>query len=263
MNSGKRDTLIGSRAALVILSLLICSSSLTAQPKVALAPGAPGGGARWTSAGKQAVGTSNSLESKVWFTLQGGALTEVFFPTADIPNVQVLEFVVVNPSSRKVETEREDATHEIQVLSHQSLSFRQINTAVNGDWKLIKTYTTDPQRSTVLIDVKFETKNKLLILFVYFDPSLNNSGMHDTAWSEGNALLANEANRFSALIVSGGFSDPTNGFSQVSDGLNQLKQDGRIVTAYARAENGNVAQMAKINQPAPIHIGAGFWSNRE
>lgn len=261
MNSGKRDKFTNSRLALVILSLLVCTSSLRAQPEVGLmpgAPGAPGGDARWTSAGKQAVGTSNTLESKVWFTLQGGALTEVFFPTADIPNVQVLEFAVVDPSHRKVETEREDATHEIQVLTHHSLSFRQINTARNGDWKLIKTYTTDPQRSTVLIDVKFETRNRLLVLFVYFDPSINNSGMHDTAWIEGNALLANEANRFSALLVSGGFSELTNGFYQVSDGMNQLKRSGRIVTAYARAENGNVVQMAKINQPARFTLALGF-----
>ncbi len=34
-----------------------------------LAPGAPGKDAQWASAGKQAVGTSASLESKVWFTL--------------------------------------------------------------------------------------------------------------------------------------------------------------------------------------------------
>ncbi|MEP6923069.1 MAG: hypothetical protein ABI954_01280, partial [Pyrinomonadaceae bacterium] len=32
------------------------------------APGAPGKDAQWSSAGKQAVGTSASLESKVWFT---------------------------------------------------------------------------------------------------------------------------------------------------------------------------------------------------
>ncbi|HEY1402671.1 MAG TPA: hypothetical protein VGB05_00950, partial [Pyrinomonadaceae bacterium] len=45
------------------------------------APGAPGKDARWESAGKQGVGTSNTLESKVWFTLRGGVLTEVYYPT--------------------------------------------------------------------------------------------------------------------------------------------------------------------------------------
>lgn len=150
-----------SPEALLIVQLLLGGNAM-AQSDIALAPGAPGNDARWTSAGKQAVGTSNTLESKVWFTLQGGALTEVFYPTADIPNVHVLEFLVVNPSRRKVETEREDATHEVQVLNHHSLSFRQINTATSGAWKVIKTYTTDPGRGTVLIDVKFETRDKAL-----------------------------------------------------------------------------------------------------
>lgn len=248
---------------IVILLLLACSSSLSAQNNIELAPGAPGKDAQWASAGKQAVGTSNTLESKVWFTLQGGALTEVFFPTADTPNVQSLEFVVVNPTSRKVETEREDSTHEVKLLNYHSLSFRQINTGLHGAWRVIKTYTTDPARNTVLIDVKFETKGDALALYVYFDPSLNNSGMQDTAWTQGDALLANEADKFSALLFSGGFTEATSGFYRVSDGLDQLKQNGRIVTAYRRAENGNVAQLARIKQPAQFTLALGFGESAD
>lgn len=258
MSSVKPVTDSPLNSTIVILLLLTCSSSLSAQTKIELAPGAPGKDAQWASAGKQAVGTSNTLASKVWFTLQGGALTEVFFPTADTPNVQSLEFVVVNPTSRKVETEREDSTHEVKLLNYHSLSFRQINTAVHGAWRIIKTYTTDPERNTVLIDVKFETKGDALALYVYYDPSLNNSGMHDTAWTQGDALLANEADKFSALLVSGGFTEATTGFHRVSDGLDQLKQHGRIVTAYRRAENGNVTQLARINQPAQFTLALGF-----
>src|SRR6476661_6566088 len=94
-----------------------------------LAPNAPGKDAQWASAGKQAVGTSNTLDSKIWFTLQGGMLTEVFYPQVDTANVNVLQFVVVNPKTKKVETERDDANHEIRPLRNDSLSFQQINTA--------------------------------------------------------------------------------------------------------------------------------------
>jgi len=242
----------------LLILLLLSGSNAIAQSQVALAPGAPGKDAQWMSAGKQAVGTSNTLASKVWFTLQGGALTEVFYPTADIPNVQTLEFVVVNPANHKVETEREDATHDIQVLNHHSLSFRQINTATSGAWKIIKTYTTDPGRNTVLIDVRFQTRDKTLALYTYFNPSLNNSGMNDTAWTESDSLLANDADKFSALLVSGGFGETNSGFYPVSDGLDQLKRNGRIVTAYTRAENGNVAQLGRINQPAQFTVALGF-----
>jgi len=77
------------------------------------APGAPGGDAHWMSAGKQAVGTSNSLKSKIWFTLEGGAMTEVFYPTVDTPNVRLLQFVVVNAKTKIVETEKDDSIHTL------------------------------------------------------------------------------------------------------------------------------------------------------
>ena len=210
-------------SAIFILIASVFAGDTMGLPEDRLAPGAPGKDAEWSSAGKQAIGTANSLASKVWFTLQGGALTEVFYPTADLPNVHFLQFVVVNPARRIVETEREDTNSHVQILNHHALTFRQINSAKDGEWKITKTYTTDPERNTVLIAVQFETMNRALQLYVYFDPSLNNSGMHDSAWTQGDALLANDTDKFSALLVSGGFSDPTNGFYGVSDGLEQLQ----------------------------------------
>ena len=109
--------------------------------------------------------------------------------------------------------------------------------------------------------MKFEARNKALTLYVYFDPSLNNSGMHDTAWTEGGALLASEADKTAALVSSSGFTETTNGFYQVSDGLDQLAQNGRIENAFARAENGNVAQLARINQPGQFTLALGFGKN--
>ncbi len=153
---------------------LIFSAFANAQT---LAPGAPGRDAQWASAGKQGAGTSATLESKIWFTLQGGALTEVYYPDVTVANVHLLQFVVVNPKTKKVETERDDANHQIKVLRPDSLTFQQINTAKSGEWKITKTYATDVERDSVLIDVKFEPKNTNLKLYVYYDPSIGNSGM--------------------------------------------------------------------------------------
>jgi len=249
-------------AIFILLSLFIVAEAM-ALTEERLAPGAPGKDAEWSSAGKQAIGTANSLASKVWFTLQGGALTEVFYPAADLPNVHFLQFVVVNHARRKVQTEREDANSRIEILNHGSLTFRQINTAKTGDWEITKTYTTDPQRNTVLIAVQFKTNNRALQLYVYFDPSLNNSGMHDSAWTRGDALLASDADKFSALLVSGGFAQTTNGFYGVSDGLGQLRQDGRIVVSYTRAENGNVAQLALVRHQRQLTVALGFGNTAD
>ena len=252
-----------SRNLATLVWFLVVAANVPAQFKGSLAPGAPGQDAKWANAGKQAVGTSNTLQSKVWFTLRGGVLSEVFYPTVDMPNVQVLQFIVVNPARPTLETELEDADSQVKVLSDRALSFRQINRARNNQWTISKTYTTDPQRNTLLIDVNFETRNQALNLYVYFDPSLNNSGMHDSAWTEGPALIARDGDKFSALLSSGGFTTPTNGFAGTSDGLEQLKKSGRIGTAYARAENGNVVQLARINHPGHFTLALGFGQSAE
>lgn len=242
----------------VILTIFIlCLLSFTLQSQT-LAPNGPGKDAQWASAGKQGVGTSASLESKVWFTLQGGALTEVYYPNVAVGNVHLLQFVVVNPKTKKVETERDDTTHEIKVLRPDSLTFQQINTAKSGEWKITKTYATDVERDSVLIDVKFEPKNKDLNLYVYYDPSLGNSGMSDSASfavsdhaPENPSYYTEQKNPdvTSMLAFSSKLSEQTNGFYGTSDGLEQLRKHGKIVNPYSSALNGNVVYLAKINNP--------------
>ncbi|HYE14092.1 MAG TPA: glucan 1,4-alpha-glucosidase, partial [Pyrinomonadaceae bacterium] len=215
-----------------------------------LAPGAPGRDAQWPSAGKEAVGTSNTLESKVWFTLRGGVMDEVYYPTVDIANSQVLQFFLATEGGSKVETEAEGTTHRIEVLDPQALTFRQVNTAKSGAWAITKTYVTDPERSSVLMDVDFRWTAPgpcRCALYLYYDPSLNNSGMHDSAWTDGDWLVASDADKASALTASVGLRDETNGYLGTSDGLTRLRA-GRL-TPFARAADGNVVQVARVNLP--------------
>jgi glucoamylase len=235
---------------LLILALL---NALTGHAQVSnnLAPGAPGKDAHWQSAGKEAIGTSASLESKIWFTLHGGVLTEVYYPTVDVANVQTLQFIVVSPDRKRVEIESEDTTHSLHVLDPGALTFQQFNRAKSGAYTISKTYIVDPQRHTVQIGVNFETRNNAPYqLYVYYDPSLNNSGMHDSAWTQGGALLASDGDKASALVSSTGFIETTNGYFETSDGLTELRRGGRIMNAYARAQDGNVVQVARVRQPA-------------
>lgn len=239
--------------------LLVVVSRAGTQTANDLAPGAPGRDAHWPSAAKSAIATANTLESKVWLTLGEGVMTEVYYPTADSANTQTLEFIVVNDTTKKVEIESADTTHRIEALDPRALSFRQVNTAKYGDYTITKTYTTDPQRSTVLIDVNFESSRRTpYSLYVYYDPSLNNSGMHDSAWSQGEALLASDADKGSALISSTGFDQMTNGYLGTSDGLMQLRENGRIVDAYGRASEGNVVQVAHVKRQATFTLALGM-----
>ena len=254
-NAESRDDM--NQRILVIAALFAISA--TACLGQTLAPGGPGADAQWATAGKQGVGTSTNLESKVWFTLAQGVMTEVYYPDVTVANVQMLQFVVVDPTGKTLETERDDAIHEIKVQGHNSPTFQQINIARSGKWKITKTYTTDVQRNTVLIRVSFDTKRTGLVLFLYYDPSLGNSGLHDTGFIKDDALLATDSGFASALIanpalnrnvdnkvVATGLS--TNGYLGANDGLSQLRaKSGEIdYESYERAENGNLVQMTTM-----------------
>lgn len=241
------------------MSLLGCTA-LFGQTTNQFAPGAPGLDAHWPSAAKNGFGTSNTLASKVWFTLNNGVMTEAYYPRLDLPNTQSLQLVVC--TTTECQTEADDMAHEIRVPDSRALSYRQINTARDGAYTITKTYTTDPRRPVILIDVSFATRSHASYsLYVYFDPSLQNSGMHDTAWTKDNALIASDSDIVSALVSSSGFTEATNGYLGTSDGLAQLKQAGRITGAYDRAEKGNVVQVGRIRDPKAFTLALGFGRN--
>src|SRR5215203_5315633 len=112
--------------------------------------------AHWGTAAKNGFGTSNTLASKVWFTLAEGVMTEVFYPTVDLPNVQTLQFQVT--TGTKIENEIDDTVHRLELPRPSALIFRQVNRAKSGAYTITKTYITDPRRNTVLIDVNFDTQ---------------------------------------------------------------------------------------------------------
>ena len=249
---------IKAKPFVLLLCLILNAYSVAlAQTISNLAPGAPGNDAHWPSADKSAIGTSTSIDSKVWFTLGHGVMTEVYYPTVDVANTQKLEFIIVSADGKTVETEAENTNHHIEILDPSALSFRQINTAKSGTFSLSKTYSTDPERSTLLIEVQLKSQRPCS-LYVYYDPSLHNSGMHDSAWTSGGAMLASDADRASALVSSTGFDEMTNGFLGTSDGLTQLRRNGRIADQYARAADGNVVQVARVRPGAVFTLALGF-----
>src|SRR5215207_10794944 len=99
-----KSQLANASRGCVLFFFALTSLNVSAQTGNNLAPGAPGGDAQWPSAGKTAVGTSNTLESKVWFTLREGVLTEVYYPTVDVANSMTLQLVVVPAGGGRVET---------------------------------------------------------------------------------------------------------------------------------------------------------------
>ncbi len=239
----------------------------------------PGVDAEWPDAGKEGVGTSTTLNSKVWFTLGHGVLTEVYYPFLDVANVQSLQFVVVNPKTKEVERESDALIRDDGLWHVNAPSFRQICIGRGKRWALSKQYVTDPQRHSLLIEVSFTVRSKEpLALYVYYDPSLGNSGRHDVgfaqryyddggaeygkvaflAYDQGNPKAERNYLVSSALLVSGGLDEMTTDYAGPGNGLDQLRTHGRIVKSGSVTNAGNIVQIARIQRPTQFTLALGF-----
>ncbi|WP_017932922.1 glucan 1,4-alpha-glucosidase [Nocardioides sp. Iso805N] len=221
-----------------------------APPAAGTAPGAPGAASSWTTGAKDGLGTSAGTASKVWFSLASGAMSEVYYPRVDIADVTSLQLVVTDG---RTFTDREDTdtTHRIQLLDRESLSYRQIDTDKDHRYRITKTYTTDPGRNTVLLDVSVTSLDRgHYTAYVLYDPSLANSGKHDSATTSGSTLLASDTSTdtpvASALRAEPAFTAVSSGYADSSDGWTDLATDHTLDHQYASAPDGNVVQIGRL-----------------
>ncbi len=247
------------RRRLHAIALLVFTCFFSVAVSAQSAPGGPGAGSSWSSGAKEGVGTSATWKSRVWFTLQGGVLTEVYYPRLDVANVRTLEFAVSD--GRSVWLESKDLTHSIERIDERALFFRQTSRHPRGLFSLTKTYATDPARDTLLIDLTFASTRAGYDLYLLYDPSLNNTGSGDTGRSEDGVLLAFKPEIATALLSSVGFAQLSNGFAGASDGLTDLLLHKKLTWTYARAENGNVVQAARLPRRAHFTLALGFGIN--
>jgi glucoamylase len=81
-------------ALTVFLALSVFSGfGATVGADAAVVPGAPGAQSYFDLARKDCVGTARNTASKVWFTVAGGVLSDVYWPTVDATNVHTLQYV--------------------------------------------------------------------------------------------------------------------------------------------------------------------------
>ncbi|MFT4081227.1 MAG: glucan 1,4-alpha-glucosidase [Nocardioides sp.] len=214
------------------------------------APGAPGDGSTWTTGAKDGIGTSTTTASKVWFSLTQGAMSEVYYPRVDVANVTSLQLVVTDGRTF-TDRAQDDTSHKITLLDRTTLRYRQTDTDLDGRYRITTTYTTDPSRNTVLADVRVTPLDRgHYTAYVLYDPSLANSGLHDSASRRGATLLASDTSGddpvASALVAQPAFTATSSGYAGTSDGWTDLAADHRLDHTYASAPDGNVVQIGRL-----------------
>ena len=239
--------------ALLATALIIPSGAVAATP----APGAPGAKATWTRADKQGFGTAVDARSKVWFTLSRGELTEVYHPRLDSPSLRDLELVVTDGRSF-VERESSVTRQRVEQLPGRGLTYRQVNTARSGRYRITKTYVTDPARPVVLVDVRFESlTGRPYRVYLLSDPALGNDGDDDRGRTVGRTLTAREADLALALRTSPALAGGSSGYLGRSDGWRDLKANRRLTRSLTADRRGNVVQVGRTTltgRPGGRHL---------
>ena len=217
-----------------------------------LAPGWPGIPARWTSSAKSGVGTALGGDSRVWFTLSHGILNEIYYPRVDSACTRDLGLIVTNGALYFSE-EKRHATSTVSLLAPGVPAFHVRNVAADGHYHVDKEILSDPSSDVVLQRVRFSPLAGVLDdyrVYALLAPHLNNHGAGNTAWLDDYkgvpVLYAERDGHALALACSAPWVSRSVGFVGCSDGWQQLRADGRITHAYARAENGNVAMTGEI-----------------
>jgi glucoamylase len=242
----------GVLAVLVVLVIAALAPAV-AHAHSGTAPGAPGATAWWTPADKDGFGTAASLDSKLWHTLEQGELTEVYYPDLGTPSIRDMQLVVTDGRTF-ADRELDDTTHKVQLVDRRSLIYRQIDTAKSGAYRIVKTYVSDPARSTLLVDVRFQSlTGRPYEVYALLDPALSNDGNDDSGTAKHGLLLTQDAKAGSALIASPSFGRTATGYLDASDGWTDLRDDFTMDWTYRSSPKGNVAQTAQTGLDGVRH----------
>ncbi|HZC52796.1 MAG TPA: hypothetical protein VE441_09900, partial [Mycobacterium sp.] len=161
-------------------ALCMVVSPAVASADSGAAPGAPGAASDWVTGDKDGFGTARGTTSKVWYTLNNGELSEIYYPRIDTPSTRDTQ-LVVSDGATFTDRESTDTLHQVRLLDPKSLTYQQIDLAKSGKYVITKTYVTDPARSTVLVDVGFHSlTGQPYQVYVLHDPALTMTGDDDT-----------------------------------------------------------------------------------
>ena len=221
----------------------------------------------WTEADKSGFGTARTRRSNVWFTLQEGRVSEVFYPDLSTPSVRSLELVVTDGETF---TDRESTgmVSETTRPDERSLRFTQVNTATSGRYRLTKQLVTDPRRDALVLRVRLESLDGgSYRLYALHDPALANSGMNDTGRTTGRSLVAVDAAEkvATSLTSKPRFAATSNGILGRDDGWTDLREDHELDNRRRTADPGNLVQTGRVggvtgrpgNQTATLTLGFG------
>jgi glucoamylase len=264
----------------------VSGAATRAASPAAVAPGTPGTESYFDLARKDCVGTARNSSSKVWFTVAGGVLSDVYWPTVDATNVHTLQYLVSDGHSF-TDLQTRDMTYRV-LPDPTGMACTVIASDAAHNYRIITTYLADPSRDAVLMHTRFEGPDGDQ-LYVELDPLAGGTGGGGAQNAGGNtATLATVAGQpvpvasntntttdavnrnyavqtFEALEASGGLSSASVGYAgSASDGLTMLDASHQL-TPYTSAPDGHVTLTAgvRLGHDRSANLALGFGTTQD
>lgn len=232
--------------------------------------GAPGIQARWTHSNKDGVGTAYSASSKIWFTLFGGIVTEVYYPTVDRPQMRDLQYLVTDGKTFFHE-EKRDLRSKVERVSDHALGFTCTNSDPAGRYSIIKDVITDPYLPCLLQRTRLTGPDQALLstlkLFALCAPHLQVGGAGNTGYVTTvnglRILMASKQGVWLAMLATVPFSRTSCGYVGLSDGWTDLHENLQMNYEFNRADSGNIALTGELDlsKTREFTLAAAFGPN--
>ncbi len=229
------------------------------------APGSPGIPPSWCSSAKEMVGCSLGT-SRLWFTIGGGIVNEVYYPRVDTPQIRDLGFLVADGRGFWVEVKRlwnhtltpaADGTPAVTIV-HRHARF-----------ELTLRIVPCTHRDALLVRVELAGEEALKP-YALLAPHLGGTGNENLAEvnvSRGRKVLWAKQGPYALALAAAdaqqrdAWGRASAGYVGVSDGWQDFNRNGTMSWEYASAGPGNVALMGELPRSATLAL--AFSSGRE
>jgi glucoamylase len=225
------------------------------------APGGPGLAPTWCSSDKEIVGCTLG-PARLWFTIGGGIVNEVYYPRVDIPQIRDLGFIVGDGAGFWVEVKRM-WKHDVELADAGVPAVKIVHH--HARFELMLRVTPCDDRDVLLIEVTL-SGDPTLRPYALLAPHLGGTGQGNRAavvsyrgrkvlWAEqgpyGLALAAATPAQADAFARGGA------GFVGENDGWQDFHRHGAMTWEFDEAGPGNVALLGELPRQAVLALGFG------
>ena len=225
------------------------------------APGGPGIAPTWCSSDKEIVGCPLG-PARLWFTIGGGIVNEVYYPRADIPQIRDLGFIVADGAGFWVEVKRL-WKHDVELADGGVPAVKIVHH--HARFELMLRVTPGDDRDVLLVEVTL-SGDPTLRPYALLAPHLGGTGHGNRAavvsyrgrrvlWAEqgpfGLALAAATPAQADAFTRGGA------GYVGENDGWQDFFRNGAMTWEFDEAGPGNVALLGELPRQAVLALGFG------